>query len=113
MTENWKTEYDQRQYRLMNDQLKLFEAGKLDLPALIKGIKALLSALEEADESWKDKVRCEWGALETVYAIGLDRKEQGLAPDIQTSINDPANRALIDEAVQNIRRLVQERISHP
>ncbi|HEP6273845.1 hypothetical protein SB768_30955 [Burkholderia sp. SIMBA_043] len=113
MTEDWKTEYDQRQYRLMNDQLRLFETGKLDLPALIKGIKALLSALEVADESWKDKVRCEWGALETVYAIGLDRKEQGLAPDIQACLNDPANRAIIDEAVRNIRRLVQECISHP
>ena len=110
MADNWKIEYDQRQYGLMNDQLMLFEEGKLGLASLIKSIKALLSVLEETDEAWIDKIRGEWGTLETVYAVALDRKEQGLAPDAQTTINDPTQRALISEAVQNMRRLVQERI---
>ncbi len=108
MVDNWKTEYDQRQYRLMNDQLMLFEENKLDLASLIKSIKALLLVLEEADEPWINKVRSEWGTLETVYAVALQRKEQNIAPDAQTTINDPAYRALLSEAVQNIRQLVQD-----
>ena len=110
MADNWKTEYDQRQHALMNDQLILFEEGKLGLASLIKSIKGLLSVLEETDEAWIDKVRDEWGTLETAYAVALDRKEQGLATDAQTTFNDPIQQALINDAVQNLRRLVQERI---
>jgi hypothetical protein len=108
MVDNWKIEYDQRQFRLMHDQLILFEKGKLDLASLIKGIKGLLSVLEEVDESWIDKIRREWGILETVYAVAVQRKEQNLAQDTQTTINDPVYRSLINEATQNMRQLVQD-----
>ncbi len=110
MAEDWKAEYDQRQYRLMADQLQGYEEGKLNLASLVSRLEALLSALEAPDKAWKNDFWSKWGTLETVYAVALDRNEQGLAPDAQATINDPSHRALINEAVQNLRRLVQDRI---
>jgi hypothetical protein len=110
VAENWKKEYDIRQYRLMADQLQRFAEGKLDLASLVGSLKALLSVLEATDETWKDDFRSEWGTLETVYALALDRKERGLDSDVQTAIDGPSDQALISEAVQNMLRLVEDRL---
>ena len=107
MSEDWKMEYDGRQHQLMTTQLQQYEEGKLGLALLIANLKALLGALESPDESWRDSFRSEWGTLEAVYAMALFRKEQSLVPDVQTTINDPSNRALIDEAIRNMRRLLE------
>ncbi len=110
MAEDWKKEYDQRQYRLMADQLQRFEEGQLGLVSLIGSLKSLLSVLEATDEAWKDDFRSEWGTLEVAYAMMLDQKGDGLVPNEQAALNDLANRADIRQAVRNMQRLVQERI---
>ena len=110
MADDSKKGYDQRQYRLMAGQLQRVAEGKLGLVALIGNLKSLLSVLEATDEAWKDDFRREWGALEIAYAVILDRNEQGLETDVQMAINDLVNRPDVKTALQNVRRLVEERI---
>jgi hypothetical protein len=110
MAESWKKEYDQRQYRLMADQLHRLEEGNIGLVSLIGRLKSLLSVLEATDEAWKDDFRSEWGTLEIAYAMILHRKEQGLKTDVQIAIDDLAKRPDVVAALQKMRRLLQERI---
>lgn len=111
MTRDWRSEYDGRQYQLMADYLQRYEQGKTDLPSLIIGLDALLEALELPDKAWKDDFRSEWGSLEVLHAIALDHAEQGLAPDVETTVNQPNNQALIKQAINNMRRLLTDRIT--
>ncbi len=110
MVDEWTLQYDRRQYRSMADQLRKFEEGKLDLASLIASLKALLNVLEAADDSWKDDFRSEWGTLEVAHAVALFRKEEGIAPDYNTTINDPSNRALVNEAVHKLGALLASQI---
>ena len=70
------SDYDNRQYLRMLDQIRDFESKRIDLKHLINGMKFLLSALEKADTTWKSEFQREWGVLEEVYAVALDRKRQ-------------------------------------
>ena len=79
MAEDWKAEYDQRQYRLMADQLQGYEEGKLNLASLVSRLEALLSALEAPDKVWKNDFWSIRACLETVYAVAFDRKERSRA----------------------------------
>jgi hypothetical protein len=110
MVADWKAKHNRRQYLLIADRLRQFEEGGSDLQALVSGLDALLSVLESPGEAWAEAFRSEWGTLETVYAVALDRKEQGLAPDTKTTINDPSNRALVTSSVQRMMQLVQDRL---
>ena len=76
MAEQWKTDFDQRQFASMAEHLRRYEHGEADLGSLIAGLEALLLCLEGADENWKAAFRREWGILEEVYAVALDRVEQ-------------------------------------
>ena len=96
------SDYDQRQYRLMLQAVERFEHGKATLSELVASLEALLTVLEATEESWKDTFRYEWGTLETEYAISLDRGELVLPPESMD---------LVHQAVANIRRFLQERIS--
>jgi hypothetical protein len=100
---------DHRQYELMATALDQFQAGKVALPTLIGTLKSLLNSLENADQMWREDFVSEWGQLEIIYAVALDRVEQSLAPDIQTTINDPANRELINKAVLSLQKLVKNK----
>jgi hypothetical protein len=66
---------DQRQYRLMSEQLRLFHEGKLCLGRLVTSLKGLASALKFTDQLWKDAFTNKWGTLEIVYAMALSREE--------------------------------------
>jgi hypothetical protein len=94
--------HDQRLYRTMAEQLDQYGGRTIGLDHLIGGLDALLALLEGTDQSWRDAFRYEWGTLETVYAIALDRGVTQLSPE---------NQALIDEAIKNMRRLLAERIT--
>ena len=69
MAEQWKTDFDQRQFASMAEHLRRYEHGEADLGSLIAGLEALLLCLEGADENWKAAFRREWGILEEVYAV--------------------------------------------
>lgn len=94
--------HDQRLYRTMAENLDQYEGGAIGLDHLISSLDALLGVLEGMDQEWWDAFRYEWGTLETVYAIALDRGVTQLSPE---------NQALIDEAIKNMRRLLADRIT--
>jgi hypothetical protein len=110
MAFDWRKEYDQRQYRLMADLLERFEERKTDLPSLVVGLKTLLAVLEAPDEAWKNDFRREWAALEIVLAVALDHLEQGLIQDVGAIINDPTKQVRIKQAVNNLKKLLANRI---
>ena len=109
MVEQWKTEFDQRQYALMEDHLRRYEEGGTNLGSLIAGLEALLQCLEAAEDGWKTEFRRKWGILEEVYAVALDRVEQGGSANVETVLKEPNNQRLVREAIEDIRRLLADR----
>jgi hypothetical protein len=92
------SDYDNRQYRRMLDQIKDFESKRIDLEHLINGLESLLCALEEANAGWKSEFQSKWGLLEEVYAVALDR-------------NRPLNQddwKLINPAVERMKQLISD-----
>lgn len=110
MTDNWKIDYDKRQYQLMADCLQLFETKKLSLGDLISRLKGLLEVIEITDIPWKEKVRNEWWKLEQVYADAIYKYEQKLVSSIEIVIQMPSNQTIIISAIQNIRLLINEKM---
>lgn len=106
MTEQWKTDFDQRQFTSMEEQLRRYEQGATNLGSLIAGLEALLLCLERADENWKTSFQAQWGVLEEVYAIALDRVEQGLSPNADTVIKEADNQRLVATTIEKIRHLI-------
>ena len=92
------SEYNLRQYGRMLDQIHDFESGRIDLMHLISGLKSLLCALEEADVEWKSKFQNQWGVLEEVYAVALDRNRE----------LDKGDLTLIGTAVQGMKQLLAQ-----
>jgi hypothetical protein len=92
------SEYDSRQYHRMLEQLRDFESKRIDLKHLIGGLDALLCALEEAEANWKSEFQRQWGVLEEVYAVALDRKKELMAEDWK----------LIETAIQTMKRLLAQ-----
>ena len=82
------SEHDQRLYRTMVEHLDQYDRGVIGLDQLIPSLDALLCILEGTDQAWRDAFRYEWGTLEMVHAIALDRGVTQLSPE---------NQALIDE----------------
>ena len=109
MVEQWKTEFDQRQYALMEDHLRRYEEGGTTLGSLVAGLEALLQCLEAPEEDWINEFRRKWGILEEVYAVALDRVEQGGSANVETVLKEPNNQRLVREAIENIRRLLADR----
>jgi hypothetical protein len=111
MAEQWKTDYDQRQYALIQDHLRRHEEGEINLGSLIAGLGTLIQCLEAPDQHWKNAFLGEWGVLEEVHAVALYRVEQGVAPNIEAVIREPDNQRLIRETIENIRCLLADRIT--
>jgi hypothetical protein len=92
------SDYDKRQYGLMLEQIKQFEAKQIDLKHLIAGLESLLCVLEQADKKWKDTFQSEWGVLEEVYADALDKGYKSLPT---------THEKLIEKAVHNLKAMVE------
>jgi hypothetical protein len=91
------SDYDNRQYGRMLDQIRDFESKRIDLKHLINGMESLLCVLEEADPTWKAQFQSKWGVLEEVYAVALDRKRQITEDDWK----------LINTAVAGMKELIK------
>jgi hypothetical protein len=91
---------DQRIYRTMVEHLDRYERGELAIGQLIPSLDALVALLDETDEEWSDAFRYEWGTLETVYAIALDKGTTQLPSEGQL---------LIDRAIESMRRLLDRK----
>lgn len=111
MAEQWKTDFDQRQFALMEDHLRRYEEGGMELGSLIAGLEALLLCLEAADEDWKNQFRRKWGILEEVNAVALDRVEQGDSASVDAILKEADNQRLIKQAIEDIRCLLADRLA--
>jgi hypothetical protein len=101
MSENWKAEYDKRQYDLMAEHLRRFEEGSSNLGTLVAGLDSLMACLEAPDQEWIQRFRSEWWTLEQVYAVALDRGKTELSAE---------DEALVNEAVAKMKQLLAERV---
>ncbi len=90
------SDYNNRQYRRMLDQINDFRSKRIDLKHLINGLESLLCALEQADAGWKSEFQSNWGVLEEVYAVSLDQKRQLTKNDWR----------LLNTAVEDIKQLI-------
>lgn len=107
MNEKWKDEYDARQYARMLEQLGLFENHKLDLPELIKNLRALMTAFEEPDDAWIQKFKGEWWTLEQIYASSLDKEEKGEVKSYKEVMESLIYQADISAALHQMKMLLQ------
>ncbi len=57
----------------MDEKIKLFEQGKIDLGTLISDLRALLDCLQELNDTWVNNIYSEWFVLEQVYSVALDQ----------------------------------------
>ncbi len=109
MSEQWKVEHDQRQYRLMLDHLAAYREKKLGIHALLSALKGLLAALESKDGDWFEQAISERGNLEIVYALECDRCEEagcGLE-EVDKLLFEMST---IKTSIANIERLARERL---
>ena len=103
MEENWKAEYDSRQYQLMAERLKQFNGGTLSLGVLIRSLTALVEVLEAPEFSWREQILSELGNLKVLRGVVRDRVERG---ESQATIDDRSWRAI----VMQIEHLVDEKL---
>jgi hypothetical protein len=92
------SDYDNRQYGLMLEQLNQFESKRIDLKHLITGLESLLGVLEKVDPKWKSAFQSKWGVLEEVYADMLDRGHKEL-PGLHQD--------LVAKAVRDLKAMVE------
>lgn len=92
------SDYDNRQYALMLEQLNQFESKRIDLKHLISGLESLLCLLEKADAAWKSTFQSRWGILEEVYADKLDRSHRDLPASHQK---------LVEKSVSELKAMVE------
>jgi hypothetical protein len=95
-------EYDQRQYQLMQECLKGFGTGNLNLRVLIDSLRGLINFLQEPKEEWKSSFNKEWFNLEEIYSIASDRDEVHLSQEDQN---------LVYETIDQMKKLLLEVIS--
>ncbi|MBA3957553.1 MAG: hypothetical protein H0X51_04045 [Parachlamydiaceae bacterium] len=93
--------YDQRQLRLMIDKINRFKKDTISLRFLIDDLNGLLEVLEESDDNWKRQFRIFWADLEITYAVALFKEKKVL--DAQDVVR-------IDNAIENILTLIQEKL---
>lgn len=94
--------HDSRQLELMLETLTQVENGEMSIGNAISRLEALVHAMDNVDPQWKNRYLGEWGVLEDVYAVSLDRNSKGLRQDEMT---------LVEKAVKELRDLVEERRS--
>ena len=91
------SEYDRRQLALIRGLIDQYEAGKLELGNLVRDVEALLNALQDVDQAWRESAHEEWWTLEQVFAVTLDRGHASLPP---------AGKVLVDQAIGKLKALV-------
>ena len=88
------SEYDERQLKLMLEQLIFFENKKLELSSLVGRLEDLLHVMEHVTEEWEEKFLNEFSILESINAEMPKMKKS----EIEN---------LIKEAVSNLKKLIE------
>ncbi|SRR5579883_145734 len=91
-------EYDRRQMRRMLDVIERYEHGQTGFVDLVDDLEALILALEHQSDEWRENALSQWGDLEQIRAVNLDRG---------TDINERQARDIHD-ALQELKASVQE-----
>lgn len=105
------SDFNQRQLRMMAGEIALFKGEEITLGDLIKRLRALHRALESPSEDWSENFLSEWGALETMRAVDLDRKERGMVTG-DDKATDVRARALASGALEKLDRLIREKLEN-
>lgn len=77
------------------------EEGKLALSALIPELEALFKAIELSDPDWRQGFWDSWADLEINYAMALDMGWKSL---------DETGDRLVSQAIENLKRLIAEKL---
>lgn len=109
MSEDWRIEYDRRQYRLMVDRLDAFRRKEIGAHTLISNLKGLLQVLELPDNDWVNLVMSEWGRLEVSYAMECERREQA-GVDFASVDESVFNLETVKNAISALERLIHEKL---
>lgn len=91
-------EYDNRQLKLMLDQLISFEKGKINLLSLQSSLEFLFQAMEHVDEDWENLFLDEISALASINA--------GINPDSYITI-----KLIVNETVVNLKKLIERALN--
>lgn len=100
-----------RQLNLMKSKIDMFFDDQILLKYLINDLKSIFWAMEKTSESWGEDFLSEWGALETVYALELNRREQGVPPPGENNEEIPSWHSFVKVTVGKIRDLVEQEIT--
>lgn len=82
----------------MLDLLHAYERGHVNLGTLIRNLEALLESLQSVNSDWRNLFLREWGKLEDVHAVALDRGTTQL---------EERQPWLMTEAITELEHLVQ------
>ena len=99
-------EYNRRQYQLMTKFLNEIDYSDIEgLGQLVNSLLALVEALEEPDEVWKEDFISRWGTLDEVWAVACVNNEH--APDDFTNELSVEDMNLVEEAVKQLKEMVK------
>lgn len=101
------SDYDERQLRLMHNNLISFENKQIDLNSLIGSLEFLLNAMESVEEDWEDKFLKELTTLESINAIAAIKESKEKFPEI----NIANSKNLIKNSVSNLKNLIEKELS--
>jgi hypothetical protein len=109
MIEQRNTQFNERQFALMESQVRRYKDGEISLASLISALEALVHSLESVEDSWIARFQREWGVLEELYSVALDRVERGVSASVDSTISEPDSSTSLDAAIDGIRKLLAER----
>jgi hypothetical protein len=101
--------YDERQLKLMYENLLSFEKKQIALSSLVGTLEFLLSVMESVEDDWEEKFLNEVTALESINALMIIRVSGEEAP----KICDGRSNQLINDAVSNLKVLIKKKIAIP
>ena len=94
---------NERQLRLMLENLIYFEKKQIELISLVCSVEFLLSSLESIDEEWEREVLQELTTLETVNALGIVKEAGEKSPEIEKNKKEK----LINKSISNLKKIIE------
>jgi hypothetical protein len=100
------TEYDERQLKLIYENLVSFEKKQIELSSLVGSLEFLLNALESLDEEWEERFLKEVTTLETANALAIIKDSGEEVHEIEMNKKE----MLIKKSIENLKKLVEDKL---
>lgn len=100
------SEYDERQLRLMYENLISFDMKQNKLGTLVGCLEFLLNTLESNDEKWDENILNEITILETINALEIINDSGDEFIDIDNEKKDIS----IKNSINNLKELIKVRL---